>query len=125
MEDGNKVAMIILANLHDHLQDNIVTIMDFVLELERQGLFGAQKNISGPQFLAMLTTGGGDIVHRLLGYMFSHYDDEMLEKFYAFLDDYATPDRPRLIGVAQKIRDDLKTCVQSCHSVVTYLFKQL
>ena len=113
MEDANKVAMVILANLHDHLQDNIVTIMDFVLELEKRGLFGAKKNISGPQFLAMLTTGGGDIVHRLLGYMFSHYDDEMLEKFYTFLDDYATPDRPRLIGVAQKIRDDLKTYVQS------------
>ena len=47
-------------------------------------------------------------VDGLLDYMDSYYDEEMLEEFCVFLEEYSQPARRGLSKIAKRIRKDLK-----------------
>ena len=49
-----------------------------------------------------------DFLSKLLQYMDSYYNEEMLEEFCVFLEEYSKPARRGLSKIAKRIREDLK-----------------
>ena len=96
----------VLSNLRGYLGDHLPVDVDFLSKLQSKHLL-ADENADTLR-TAVETKGGKSGVDGLLDYMSSYYDEETLEKFCIFLEEYSQPARPRLSEIAKKIKEDLK-----------------
>ena len=100
------VAKEVLRNLREYLREYLPVDVDFLWRLQGKHLL-ADENADRLR-TAVEMRGGTSGVDGLLHYMSSFYDEEMLEKFCVFLEEYSQPARPMLSKIATKIREDLK-----------------
>ena len=103
----------LLSNLRGYLRDHLPVDVDFLSKLHGKRLL-AKENADKLR-TAVKTEGGKSGVDGLLDYM-SYYDEELLEKFCVFLEEYSQPARPLLSKIAKKIREDLKQWVLCMYS---------
>ena len=96
----------VLSNLRGYLGDHLPVDVDFLLKLQSKQLL-AKVNADKLR-TAVETKGGKSGVDGLLDYMDSYYDEEMLEEFCVFLEEYSQPARRGLSKIAKRIRKDLK-----------------
>ena len=96
----------VLSNLRGYLRDHLPVDVDFLSRL--QGKHFLDKENADTLRTAVETKGGKSGVDGLLHYMSSYYDEETLEKFCVFLEEYSQPARPLLSEIAKRIREDLK-----------------
>ena len=96
----------VLCNLREYLRDNLPVDVDFLSRLQGKHLL-ADENADKLR-TAIETRGGKSGVDGLLHYMSSYYDEETLEKFCDFLEEYSQPARPLLSKIAKRIRDELR-----------------
>ena len=95
-----------LNRLHVYLQENLPVDVSFISRLRDKGLL-ADENADKLR-TAVAMKGGESGVDGLLHYMSSYYDEEMLEKFCVFLEEYSQPVKPVLLTIATRIREEMK-----------------
>ena len=96
----------VLSNLRGYLRGRLPVDVDFLSRLQDKHLL-AEENAHKLR-TAVEAKGGKSGVDGLLDYMSSFYDEETLEKFCVFLEEYSQPARPLLSKIAKRIREDLK-----------------
>ena len=96
----------VLSNLRGYLGDYLPVDVDFLSKLQGKHLL-AEENADKLR-TAVETKGGKSGVDGLLHYMSSYYDEETLEEFCVFLDEYSQSARPLLSKIAKSIRKGLK-----------------
>ena len=96
----------VLSNLRGYLRGHLPVDVDFLSKLQDKHLL-AEENADRLR-TAVETKGGKSGVDGLLHYMFSYYDEETLEEFCDFLEEYSKSARPLLSKVAKSIRKGLK-----------------
>ena len=95
----------VLTGLRSYLHNNLRIDKDFIAGLTAEGLLG---DSDADRLRSSVTQGGNEALYGLLHHIEWFYDEEMLEKFCVFLDDYSKKARPRLGKVAVRIRSELK-----------------
>ena len=96
----------VLSDLRGYLRDHLPVDADFLSKLQGKRLL-AEENADKLR-TAVETKGGKSGVDGLLHYVSSYYDEETLEKFCVFLEEYSQQARPLLSKIAKRIREDLK-----------------
>ena len=96
---------IVLTGLRTYLHNNLRIDKDFIAGLSAEGLLG---DSDADRLRSSVTQGGNEALYDLLHYIEWFYDEEMLEKFCVFLDDYSKKAKPRLGKVAVRIRSELE-----------------
>ena len=96
----------VLSNLRGYLVGHLPVDVDFLSKLQGKRLL-AEENADKLR-TAVETKGGKSGVEGLLHYMSSYYDEEMLEEFCVFLEEYSQPARRGLSKIAKRIREELK-----------------
>ena len=97
--------MEILRGLRAYLHKNLRIDEDFISGLSAAGLL-SDSDADGLR--SSVTQGGNEALYDLLHYIEWFYEEEMLEKFCVFLDDYSKLAKPRLGEVAERIRQEMK-----------------
>ena len=87
----------VLSNLREYLREYLPVDVNFLSKLQGKHLLRT----------AVETRGGKSGVDGLLDYMSSYYDEETLEKFCVFLEEYSQPARPLLSIIAKRMRKEL------------------
>ena len=100
------VVKTVIENLRSFLQKNLSIDEDFVLDLQAEKLLH-KRDVD--RLRTSLSKGGSEALYSLLDHVGSYYDEEMLEEFCTFLEDYSKRRiRPRLRKIAVKIRNEMK-----------------
>ena len=100
------IAKEVLRNLREYLREYLPVDVNFLAKLQGKRLL-ADENADQMR-AAVETRGSTSGVDGLLHYMSSYYDEETLEKFCVFLEEYSKPARPLLSKIAKRIREELK-----------------
>ena len=95
----------VLTGLRTYLHNNLRIDKNFIAGLSAAGLLG---DSDADSLRSSVTQGGNEALYGLLHHIEWFYDEEMLEKFCVFLDDYSKKARPRLREVAARIRSELE-----------------
>ena len=103
--EGGDATKKILTDLRGYLQDNLPVDGDLIAKLQGRSLL--DKN-DADRLRAAAAKGGTDGVCGLLDYMHSFYNEEILENFCVFLEEYSQPARPVLLIIATQIREEMK-----------------
>ena len=103
-EEG-EVAKRVLDNLRGYLQENLRVDVNFVSELKKRGLI-LEQNVYQIRS-TVETKESKDGVNGLVDYMSSFYDEEMLEMFCDFLEEYSKSTDPSLLTIANKIKEEM------------------
>ena len=103
--EEEEVVKKVLDNLRGYLQENLHVDVNFVSELEKRGLLLEQNAYQIRSTVE--TKESKDGVNGLLDYMSSFYDEETLETFCDFLEEYSKSTDPSLLTIANKIREEM------------------
>ena len=95
-----------LNRLHVYLQENLPVDVSFISRLQGERLL-ADENADQIR-ITVETKGGKSGVNGLLHYMSLYYNEEMLEKFCVFLEEFSKPAKPVLLTIATRIREEMK-----------------
>ena len=96
----------VLSNLREYLRDDLPVDEDLLSRLQGKHLLPDEN--AEELSKAVEKKGGKSGVDGLLRYMSSYYDEETLEEFCDFLEEYSKQARPRLSKIAKIIREKLR-----------------
>ena len=96
----------VLRNLRGYLRDHLPVDVNLLSKLQDRRLLNDENADQIRAVVDNKVKKSG--FNELLDYMSSYYDEEMLEKFCVFLEEYSQPARPLLSTIAKKIREELK-----------------
>ena len=107
------LAVIVLKDLRGYLQDYLTVDKDFVSGLSAAGLLG---DSDADRLRSSAAQGGNEALHGLLHYVEWYYDEEMLERFCAFLEKKAKSAKPLFGKIPRIIRQEMNKLVIQCHA---------
>ena len=80
-------------------------IEDFISGLSSAGLLGESD---ADRLGSLVTQGDNEALYGLLHYVECYYDEEMLERFCAFLEEKSKSAKPIFSKIAERIREEMK-----------------
>ena len=105
MEEAVTLPRKVLKSLATYLTGTLRVDKDFISGLHAAGLLGDND---ADRLGSSVTQGGNEALYGLLHYVEWYYDDEMLERFCAFLEEKSKSAKPIFSKIAEKIRGEMK-----------------